>query len=95
VRVAETYRSFGGIGIRAALISRRNALRTNSEKLIFSRRALAVRSFWTCFGSRNVTGTLPLGSLVLGMRHVYYCIIHIVNMEFSCSVIFVMTPSAA
>jgi hypothetical protein len=50
------------------LISRRNARRSNSEKLIFSRRALAARILWTCRGSRNVTGTLPFGSFVLGMK---------------------------
>jgi hypothetical protein len=72
----------GRLGGRALLISRSNARRTNSEKLIFSRRAFPARIFWTCRGSRNVTGILPFGSFVLGMNNVYYCIIHIVNPEF-------------
>ena len=58
----------GGLGGHAALISRRKARRINSEKLISSRRALSSRSCWTSRGSRNVTGTLPFGSFVLGMK---------------------------
>lgn len=79
----------------AAPISRRKACRINSEKLISSRNALARRSWWSSRGRRNVTGTLPLSSFVLGMSHVYDCLIHIVKIEFSCSVIFAMTRSAA
>ena len=60
--------SLGGSGIRAVLISRRKPRRTNSEKLIFSRRALPAKILWTRRGSRNVTGTLPPGSFVLGMQ---------------------------
>jgi hypothetical protein len=51
----------------AVPISRRNARRINSGRLISSRRALSSRSCWTSSGSRNVTGTLPFGSFVLGM----------------------------
>jgi hypothetical protein len=51
------------------------------------------RSFWTSRGNRNVTGTLPLGSFVLGMQYVYYCIIQSVKIEFSCPGIFAMTRS--
>jgi hypothetical protein len=80
---------------RAALTSRSNARRINSEKLVSSRRAFSSRSCWTSRGSRNVTGTLPLGSFVLGMNHVYYCIIHSVKIEFSCPAIFAVTRSAA
>ena len=58
----------GGIGGRSARISRRKARRTKSEKLNPSRRALPAKIFWICRGSRNVTGTLPLGSFVLGMK---------------------------
>ena len=29
---------------------------------------MRIKIFWTCWGSRNVTGTLPLGSFVLGMN---------------------------
>jgi hypothetical protein len=58
---------FFGVEIRAILISRRKTRRTNSEKPIFSRRAWPARIFWTCGGNRNVTGTLPFGSFVLGM----------------------------
>jgi len=72
---------WGRFGV-AVPISRRKARRTNSETLIFSRRAWPARIFWTCRGSRNVTGTLPFGSFVLGMNHVYDCIIHLVNTEF-------------
>ena len=57
-----------GSGGRAVLISRCKARRINSEKLISARRALLSRSCWTSRGSRNVTGTLPFGSLVLGMN---------------------------
>jgi hypothetical protein len=71
------------------------ARRINSEKLISSRRAFSSRSRWTSRGSRKVTGTLPFGSFVLGMNDVYYCIIHSVNTEFSCPVIFAVTRSAA
>jgi hypothetical protein len=82
-------------GGRATAISRCNARRINSEKLTFSRRALPSRRCWTSLGRRNVTGTLPFGSFVLGISQVYYCIIHPVKMEFSCSDIFAMTLSAA
>ena len=57
-----------GPGGCAVLISRCNARRINSEKLISSRRALSRRSCWISRGSRNVTGTLPFGSFVLGMN---------------------------
>ena len=83
------------LGTRAVLTSRRNARRINSETVTSSRRALSRRSCWISRGSRNVTGTLPFGSFVLGMNHVYYCIIHIVNSEFSCPAIFAVTRSAA
>jgi len=39
----------------------------NSARLSFSRRALSANRFWACRGRRNVTGTLPWGSFVLGM----------------------------
>jgi hypothetical protein len=58
----------GGMGDREILISRCKARRINSEKLISSRRAFSSRSCWTSRGSRNVTGTLPFGSFVLGMK---------------------------
>jgi hypothetical protein len=85
----------GGPGDRAVPISRRNARRINSEKLISWRRAFLSRSCWISRGNRNVTGTLPFGSFVLGISDVYYCIIHFVKIEYSCSVIFAVTRSAA
>ena len=84
-----------GLGGHAIMTSRRSARRINSGKLTPSRRALSSRSCWTSRGSRNVTGTLPFGSFVLGMNDVYHCIIHYVNIEFSCPVIFAVTRSAA
>lgn len=57
----------GGLGDRAIFSSRRNARRINSEKLVFSPRALSSSSCWISRGSRNVTGTLPFGSFVLGI----------------------------
>jgi hypothetical protein len=58
----------GGLVGRAVLTSRSNARRINSERLVASRRAFSSRSCWTSRGRRNVTGTLPLGSFVLGMK---------------------------
>jgi hypothetical protein len=52
--------------------SRRKERRTNSDTLVFSRRALPAKLIWTCWGSRNVTGTLPLSSFVLGME---FCVL--------------------
>ena len=55
-------------GGRLVPTSRRKARRINSAKLMSSRRALSSRSCWMSRGSRNVTGTLPFGSFVLGMK---------------------------
>lgn len=82
-------------GDRALLISRLKARRITSERLMFSRRALSSRSVWTSRGSRNVTGTLPFGSFVLGMKQCVLLYHTLVKIEFSCPAIFAVTRSAA
>jgi hypothetical protein len=50
-----------------ASISRRKAHRMNSARLSFSCRAFSAQRVCVWRGTRNVTGTLPCGSFVLGM----------------------------
>gem|GEM_PF-6332131 len=84
-----------GPGGRAVLTSRRRARRINSGKLMPSLRAFSSRSCWTSRGSRTVTGTLPFGSFVLGMKPCVLLYHTPVKIEFSCWVIFAVTRSAA
>jgi hypothetical protein len=84
-----------GPGGRVVPTSRRKARRINSEKVTSSRRALSSRSCWMSRGRRNVTGTLPFGSFVLGMKLCVLLYHTPVKIEFSCPVEFAVTRSAA
>lgn len=80
--------------VRAVPISRRNARRSNSDKLIFSFRAFWSRRRRTSCDSRNVTETLRVCSFVLGMKRCVLLPHTPCQIEFSCGVIFAMTRSA-
>ena len=83
-----------GLTVRPVPISRRNARRSNSERLIFWLRAFSSRRRWTACDNRNVTETLLLGSFVLGIERCVLLCHTQCQFEFSCGVIFAMTRSA-